>query len=592
MKSDLQLRFVLFAILLAVLIGTPAAILAAAQGNGLDYQVHLPIVVKPGDPRSAGTLGNGGTVEGPGGVGIGALTDTLTAPIQVSISVTDTPTTTLPADIQVLGDFYQLGANEDVLVSPERPLIVAFPIPAGADTAHLALANLKLTRDLLDSPESPPSWHLLDGMVDEDQDLFLTTVASLKETGAVYTLVEHPDFFSPSNQSKRDPQGDRTDRESQSALFSVHCLYFMAGECTPATEAAVEAYLADIYNHIQDVLGFNPPRLRYLNETLEYNPNSLSSLGYSAYIEPFNLGTVLGGCNPNETGYYEILDGRLVLCYDATTGITEDSLKTLIHEFFHATQHGYESVLSDHQDGTKEEWVIEGTAASVEESYFLDEMKRSDSWGLHYADVTLKSTKETDEYRAQDFWVYYGQLGGLDMTYLKTILELGADSQDVVDALDSSGEILGVYWPWVKNHLMEPEVDYDGQLGTPCELEEPLALLPEPISAGSYSPNFHDFLVDPLGTIVVQIEFDWDGYTQAHGWVIPVPNPNLDPIATQALRYKFYEEGETDCDLVDDGYRSFLPPSQDKTYYLLITNTDHDNSHDYRVMWEIGPPPP
>ena len=594
MKFSAITRFLLLTSLILSWMGSPAPIQAADRAGSADTPIYLPLILKPGSSQSSGMLDNSGVVEGPDGVGIGALADTLQAPIQVSITLTAPPSLTLPTDAQVLGNYYQIGAGENTTVPTDSPFILAFPVPGGADTAHLALAVLQSGEGFADVPEANPTWTLLEGMVDPVQGLFLTTIAGLRQAGEVFTLVEHPDFDSPPNTPPNALSGSGGGQGVQFDLFTVHCLYFAGStNCTDATEAAVAAYLTDIFDHIHQDLGFNEPRLLYMNESLQYSPNSLSSLGYTTYIEPVNHGLVQGGCKPDVDGYYTADLGRLVLCYDPITGLTEDSLHTLIHEYFHATQHAYPKYLEDHDSGDEEIWLREGMAASAEESYFVDEMLRSNAWpDLHAADVSLKSEYELDEYMAQDFWVYFGQVGDLDLSYMKQFLELGASSKALVDILDDPrDQYLNVYWDWVKNHVMEPEINYEGKLGTPCELETDVVLAPEEVSIGFYSNLFYDVpLLDPLSSIVVDLRWDWDGYTIADGNVFPVPGQ--DPMADGALRYKFYEEGELFCQTVPDGHRLFQNLDPQKRYYLVISNVDHDSSWTYRIRFEIGPVPP
>lgn len=589
MKSAIQPRFLVLTSLILLLVSLPAAILAAAPGGATSNNAYLPFITKPGGPGGTGTLENGGSVEGPDGVGIGALTDTLTAPIQVSIAVTTAPTTTMPVPAQVLGDYYHITAGEDIYVAPERPFILAFPIPDGANTANLALAVLVSAEWLTDIEDRGDVWIFLEGMVDPDDGLFLTTLAGLTQAGNTFTLVEHPDFESPPNNASRAASQAGESRSPQFDLFTVHCVGFVdPAHCTEDMERFAAEYLVVIYDRIHQELGFNEPRLRYMDDTLGYNPFVFSTLGYSTYIEPKNSYPCLG-----DIGYYDIGMGALVLCLDPLTGFTTDSAEGLEHEFFHATQAGYLEAFADVFDRSRDRWVWEGMATSAGGSIFLDEMVRSEFYpDLREADAPFKSTLGIQEYLTQDFWVYYGQRGGLDLSYLITVLEEGSSSQAVVDALDSSGEILSVYWLWVKNHLMEPEIDYDGLLGTPCQLESNVVGTLAHMNVGGYSDPFADFLVDPLDTVVVELHFDWDGYTQADGWVIPVPGPNPDPIATQALQYKFYKEGESDCQNVPDMWRTFYDPDPSEQYFLVISNTDHDDSHNYRVMFEIGPSPP
>ena len=112
----------------------------------------------------------------------------------------------------------------------------------------------------------------------------------------------------------------------------------------PTTEIAVEDYLSDIYNHIQGDLQFHDPRLRFLNGTIFFDPNSWSSNGYTAYIEPYDG----GNCTVSHAGgYYSRFPGRLVLCLNPAVGLDPNAVNVLIHQYFHATQYGYLIVMND-----------------------------------------------------------------------------------------------------------------------------------------------------------------------------------------------------------------------------------------------------
>jgi hypothetical protein len=359
----------LLAGLILLLAGTPAAILAAGQEGVATTSIYLPIVMNPAAAGPADVLVNGGKVESPDGVGVGALASTLDAPLQVSISATTPPA-------QVLSGFYQIGAEEDVLVLPENPFILAFPVPAGADTANLALAVFQSGEGINDVEAGVDDWTFLEGMVDADKNLFLTTIAGLRKDGEIFALVEHPDFESPRNDGVGGASRVNGSQSPEFDLFTVRCVGLSGVACSDATKATVAGYLTDIYNHIHQDFGFDEPRLRYTNETLDYDPHSFSTLGYWAYLERSTSRKCIGN-----RGYYEPGLRRLVLCVNAAVGLTPDSLLTLIHEYFHATQYTYSKVLTDYENGIQKAWVIEGMAASSKESYFVDEMLRTDDYG-------------------------------------------------------------------------------------------------------------------------------------------------------------------------------------------------------------------
>ena len=127
--------FVPFCVILMLLI-TPLTIQAAGQAGNLVNPVYLPLITNFSNNPS-GNLSNGGVYVGEGRVGLEALANSLSGPISVPIARTDAPTQTMPSKAQVLSDYYQIGANSTVSLTTSSPLILAFPVPPGANTAQL-----------------------------------------------------------------------------------------------------------------------------------------------------------------------------------------------------------------------------------------------------------------------------------------------------------------------------------------------------------------------------------------------------------------------------------------------------------------------
>ncbi len=573
-----------------------ATILVFAENSG-SAPVYLPVVMGGSGSTGGGTLDNGGTVAGPDGVSVGAFTDTLTlsGPVVVTISKTSAPTPTFPAQTQVVGEFYQVSAGAAVYVAPVEPFILAFPAPSGVSTTNLALAVLSSGEGVADADKDILAWTLLEGKYDLAQNLFLTTIAGLTQEGNTFVLVTHPDFDSTANSAVSAVFRPNAPSRTQFDLFNVKCVYFSnANDCTAATEDAVAGYLTDIYDHIHGDLGFNKPRLRNLIETLAFDPHMLSSLGYTAYIEPSDYGYC---ASENAGGYYDRKTGRLVLCLNPAVGLSADYVHILIHEYFHATQYAYPPVLVDYEGGKDEAWIIEGMATTVEESYFVDEMLRSEVGGwieLHKVDVTLTSEVGLDEYFAQDFWVHYGQnmgSNGSNMSYLQDILMAGAKTENVVNVL-GDGSHLKAYWEWVKNQVMEKDVDFGGVLQNPCNVEGQVVEEDE-IFEHHYEDNPRHFTtVGPLTTAVVRLTFS-HSYDFGVGWVSTDPlNPNPDALA--ALEYKFYKDGEAGCQARDDSVMYEFTGGIDagEVYYVVISNTDYDGTYEYVISFELTPIPP
>jgi hypothetical protein len=546
---------------------------------------YLPLIFQSVD--TSNNLSNGGTYEGEGGVGLGAPANSLISPIDVTITKTGTPTQTLPSQAQFLNGVFQVSASTVVTLSTQNPLILAIPVPTGANTANLALAMLQNGASLTDADENSIDWTFQEGMYDANQGLFLTTISSLSPSGDTIALVEHPDFDSPANTAPQMLSGSSGPQAP--SLFNVRCIGFTnPTDCTTATETTVADYLTNIYDQIHQVLMFKEPRLRFLDETLNYDPPSLSLLGYTAYIEPFNFGFC--GTEP-AAGYYDPGNGRLVICLNPALGLNTYYVHVLIHEYFHATQYGYNPVYNEYLVSQDERWTIEGTAKSAEESYFSSEMLRSTlgTWEqLHKVDLSLKSTFNLDEYDTQDFWVFYGQHTHQGLAYLDSVLNGGVQASEVAKTI-GSGNYLDPYWDWAKNQVMEAQVNFGGALTTPCQLEFPVLNQTERFDYHWDTKPFYDVTIPALTTKIVDVHWDFK-YTGASGQVFaPLTQP---PEANQAVRFKFYEEGESSCQSVPDGDRVYQNPDPAKQYYVVISNIDPTELYTYRVGFEVAPIPP
>ena len=584
MFSMKSLRNIVFVSIILMLTNTPLAIQAADQGGNAGSTLYLPAIFNYVSPH--GSLSNGGIYVGEGGVGLGALANSLAGPIDVTIVQTVAPTQILPARAQILSDYYQVKASTDVALSTDSPLILAFPVPAGANTSNLALALLRPIVRVLDSAASIPAWTFLEGKYDPNKGLFLTTLTSLEQNGETNALVDHADFASPTNPA---PLTSTRIMRPGALQFMVQCVNFPnPTDCTSSIETTVADELSQIYTHIKTELLFDEPRLRFLDNTLNFNPNSLSSLGYMAFIEP----STDGYCDTaNVSGYYDPSLGRLVLCLDPAVGLAPNHIYTLIHEFFHATQYGYQVVYTEYLVGLDEKWSIEGQAMAAEGSYYYSNIYRETARGwslLHKADVSLKSEARLDEYDAQDFWVYYGQHTHQGLEYLRNVLPGGVQATDVAKTI-GSGDLLDPYWDWAKNQVMEADVDFLGALTTPCQLETNVLNLPERFDyLWSFKP-YHDVTLDPLDSIVVDVRWDYK-YDFGYGNVFAVPGSPVG--ANLALRFKLYEEGEVGCQTVKDGMRTYINPDPAKRYYVVVTNTSPTQTYTYRVGFEVIPIPP
>ncbi len=589
MKRPSFFRFFPPVIIIFSFLLLPSAIFDVAGQSAIaqvNNDIFIPLILT-GKPATGGDLVNGGVLDGPNGVSIAAPDGSLATPLHILFTSLEPPNTALPAAAQAVGAYLHISATETTYLSPNSPLVLGFPPSPGADTSHLALAVLKSGANISDVYSQQSNWTFLEGLYDATQDLFLTTNAALTAQGETYVLVEHPGYASPTNPPAAQPSPART-----TALFNVKCVNFTnTTDCTPAIQSQVAALLVTFEDHLQGDLGFEPPRLLNLLEKISITPPvAVTTAGYTAYIEPHDYGF----CGSDKAaGYYNAEQARLVLCLNPAIGIDTEYERTLLHEYFHATEFAYAAVMLDRSAGKQMNWIIEGMANASEESFYINTMKRSEIGGwiqLHKVDLPLDFESDLDVYFAQDFWVYYGQQYGQNLSYLQAILNLGAETRDVAAAL-GAGDYLETYWPWAKNQAIEATNTLDNALKTPCQLETQVVQQPSVFNYvfGDLVLSRHEVTVPPLTTVVVEIHFDFN-YDIASGWVYPTNPDQYDP-ATMALEYKFYKEGENGCDQVPEKLRNYLNVQTADVYYVLIANKDIANTWDYTVAFEVSPIP-
>lgn len=575
---------------------------------------YMPLLAnQPTVLQITGELTAGGKVFGPDGVGIAAPPGSLNAPLQVALLRAPAPAFAHDEQITPIGEHYTIGAEVKTSAPMTRPFLLAFPVPANVNTAQLAVAALISTETVQDAPEGEEfGWLYYEGEYDAAKQRFVTTWPTLATEGVTFVLVEDP--------STVDATVHNSTIATPSTLqFNVICKGFYGGEsdCSVDTRLNTANMLAQIHERMTAAGGFayDEPRLRNLAENLDFDNTSLSSLGYAAYIERGSTRFCVGNA-----GYFEIETGRLVLCRAPGEAIDDVAVATLIHEYFHATEYAYTQVYQDYQNRNHEQWVIEGMAAAAEESYFLDnDLRRSDDFGLHHVDIPFNSDASTDEYRAQDFWVYVGQQmsgAGVNMGYFEFILRYGADISAVDDGLTQhfNTNFKDQLWDWASNQIIEKENNLDDALGDACVLEEaalqkgiqyPWNLVPAPQT--SYWPaGGGNATVPPYTTLVVQIIFPNNSDAEIVSLVYPECESNTDfdawvqcnRNAQKRLPAQMYAEGLPGCfdgnqgRLLDPEFNSttFEGIQRTRRYFAVVTNVT-DSDQVFRLLAELSAGP-
>ncbi|HKQ31262.1 MAG TPA: hypothetical protein VJS66_08260 [Burkholderiales bacterium] len=589
-------------------------LLAACGGGGGDGQTSSG----SGGEVSQATLVNGGMVVGTDGVTIAALAKTLTSPIDVFISETAAPAESLPADTRALGKYYQLLADTASMVPTTSPFVLSFPVPAGADTARLALGVRVPGDRSLDAGRSGWEWQFLYGRYDAARNTFLATIPFLSDAGRIFVLAQSDDFESPPTGAAPVAGSFRVAAAStiaspgegiimQGVDFYVRCRHLPPLSCTDAMKQGLADRLEETRAELI-LQGFKEPRLPVQMEDIGLSSGDFIGLGYVVILARSGSDHCLDSNGRAVSGLYDPETGHLTVCVagpDVAGGFPHASISTARHEYFHATQYAYTDVVRTWLDGAEVEWFIEGTAAAAEFSY-IDEsagapqrMYLNGKWSIRRLDVEMSASQNDAtyrdnvyEYEAQDFWVFAGRKFGQDLNSVIPILTAGA-TLEAIDTGLFGDSLKGMYWSWVKDQSFEHQVDLepDALHSTvpACHLgpgvfesrsnESFLYGLPWywfPITA----PFAFEGTVKPLSTALVRIVPVDQFPTRMTIWEV---NSQTD----SDIAYKVYLDQEADCLTAPDGLRTFDPtvaPHDDIFYFVLIANLSATQEKRFRLV--------
>ena len=186
------------------------------------------------------------------------------------------------------------------------------------------------------------------------------------------------------------------------------------------------------------------------------------------------------------------------------------------------------------------------------------------------------------EYRAQDFWVYFGLKAGLGLDYLMPLFDRGAgpEAADAFFAQEHQTSLGAEYWSWVKNQAMEKTIDFGGRLTDPCRIQAdvigtPKQLLYPPLDA----PPWVEGSLPRLTSEVVRIIFSGENLGQTTVRA-EVTEGTLDQ-----LSYKVYVDGEAGCSELADDARTFEQLVTPEVVYVILANRQYqpENLIKYRV---------
>jgi FG-GAP repeat len=590
--------------------------IVGAKGDG-DWRGAVYIFAPPAAPDEpqnpafppTGELVNGGIAEGPAGVLLGALEATLSQALPIWIEQVDTPAEPLWPQAAPVGEFYNIGAVQTTTAAEDEPFGLAVPVPEGADTDHLAIAVLGPPNPLFDYPGTGAQWFPVSGVFNPDSGLFSIALYTLFIQGSVVVLVQHPDVASLPVPVAAKFSASQTD-------IAIYCFGFTDPDgCLAKDEKDFAERLQQAYDKYTG-LGYSDPALNKAVMTTSIN---LGIVKFAKSTTIYGGNLIKDGAAPpcysgpeasrNPLAHYEPYSRIITFCYRRDSDETAVLDTAARHEMFHAFQHHFTAFYNDlvkvvggdannltaAQKAAIEDigWILEATAAAAEDS--AQAMSRSIVLDrlLHPINVALTASHyagNTDpywiEYRAQDFWVYFGLKKGLGLDYLKSLFERGATpvAADAFFIEEHQTSLGAQYWGWVKNQAMEKSIDFAGKLTDPCHLETDLIGTPRVLLyPGMDGPTWVEGTLPRLTSEVVQIIFSSGeaGETTITATVTAAAMAG----AVEGLAYKVYIEGEQSCAALADGERLLENERLPLVVYVILSNTQYqpDSLITYRV---------
>ncbi len=433
-----------------------------------------------------GGFGAGDVAEG-AGASLYAPEGAFEGRVDLSIAATSDPSggVPLPDGLASLGGAVRLSAVPTLRTGPAQPLVLTLPVPAGEDPDGLAIAILEddvaYAAPPEDGPLPGPSWVVLQTFYDPADDRLVATALVVPEQGWTAIVVRVDGGDTPTVSAAAS--GPEAVRPAQTTPgFGGVCGpgYGSAVEtCGQADLDALAAELEDAYDALT-ALGFTD------DPHLERDVVVRSFGGFVYVIEPGDYriemrpaSTAIAG------GMFSSGSGRVWVAV-GTGGVDAGDRETVRHEYVHATQYGYGLSFAD-GEWLASRWSIEGQAVLLQTDYAT--LVR-DGRPPRTVETTLERSRWTgsawgaapsDEYLAQDFWMYLAQrFGHTDASFLEPFMaegqrafEIDATLRDEYPAeFGGTSALAGLsaaYWGWVRNQVYEKQYNPDpGRFGDSC----------------------------------------------------------------------------------------------------------------------------
>jgi hypothetical protein len=530
------------------------------------------------------------------------------------------PAQPLAPSATALGPFYNVGAVTTTKAPVSLPFAIAFPVPEGADTAHLAMAMLVPAEEGMDSTETGPAWEPVRGLYDDQNDLFTVALPALVIEGRTVVLMQHPEMTPIAPDEIAD--GETAARAAHADVPVDDIEFYVAcddsidpGACQPDVTQQFKDGLLAAYNKFTG-LGYELPALQRAAARIRHRETSAGEVEIVNIIR-YDGAYIMAEPSGFLTGVYKYNLMKIRFSYDRSEP-NPDIPRATTHELFHAFQMGGTPPGSPptpayldwdhHPQFVETSWIVEGTAIAAEDS--ADTMKRSahaeSAVGLHPVNRSLLASdmaeRGADEneivaYQAQDFWVYFAnkRADNPSLGYLKPLFARGAGLKAAVDffAQDLGTSLGAEYWAWVKNQAIEKTVTLGGALTDPGRIEIPRdnPVIGEDIAVIDYpAGEIHSVTaaLPILTAAVVQINIKRD---------VAATTVTVDPLYGGPA-YRVYLNGECASEggpcyaRIPEGMRTFDNLATGDVLYAIIANTNTDRTKRIKYTLTVRPVPP
>lgn len=463
------------------------------------------------------------------------------------------PITPLLSHMQPLGEFYAMGVvTETLYAAVDAHFIVRLPVPEGVDTSQLgALLHLP---DASNSLHGFDGWSFVPGYFNAPTREFYFTLTLLPRGGVTVVLVTGESLQTLGQEVALAAESS----QGAAVQFDVRCIGMPANDpvCTETNKQLMKQYFTQGFNRYEG-LGFLLPSLQLASPPVDIEGNSLPMDGRH-FAATF---ITKGPCA--YAGHYNPTTRTIDICLVDTLG--PNRVETINHELFHAVQFAYPNIFGDWKAKGNIKFLIEGTGSTASRSTSTELLQDLD-WPLRETDSALNVRNSTDEllpYQTQDFWVYTGRKLGATLGYLHNIFNLGAEAEDVDVALGNN--LAGAYWEWIKNHLMEKQINPDYRYtAVPCILEPSLSNT-STIYAVEGQMVKQRQAVNPLSTRTYRIRVDND---------LDYAPLEIDVLrGGPETRYKIYKvDGSQDCLTESDTNSQYILDARAGDVYIVIVS--------------------